>query len=59
MLLHPIRSVKRLIGKDHRCITIHLQKQLPNTGGAAMNAMMKQEVAVNNVGNIKQPNQPM
>mmetsp|Transcript_4841 Transcript_4841/g.9226 ORF Transcript_4841/g.9226 Transcript_4841/m.9226 type:complete len:83 (+) Transcript_4841:870-1118(+) len=30
-----------------------------STGGAAMNAMMKQDVAVNNVGNIKQPNQPM
>ena len=30
-----------------------------STGGAAMNAMMKHEVAVNNVGNIKQPNQPM
>ena len=30
-----------------------------STGGAAMNAMMKQDVAVNNVGNIKQPDQPM
>lgn len=30
-----------------------------STGGAAIKAMMKQEVAVNNVGNIKQPNQPM
>jgi hypothetical protein len=30
-----------------------------STGGAAMKPMMKQVVAVNNVGNIKQPNQPM
>jgi hypothetical protein len=30
-----------------------------STGGAAIKAMMKQVVAVNNVGNIKQPNQPM
>jgi hypothetical protein len=30
-----------------------------STGGAAMNAMMKQDVAVNKVGIIKQPNQPM
>jgi hypothetical protein len=30
-----------------------------STGGAAMNAMMKQVVAVNKVGIIKQPNQPM
>src|SRR5210317_2261982 len=30
-----------------------------STGGAAMKPMMKRVVAVNNVGNIKQPNQPM
>eukprot|EP00960_Hanusia_phi_P000938 25675-Hanusia_phi.AAC.1 len=30
-----------------------------STGGAAMKAMMKQLVAVNNVGIIKTPNQPM
>jgi hypothetical protein len=30
-----------------------------STGGAAMKPMMKQDVAVNNVGNIIQPNQPM
>jgi hypothetical protein len=30
-----------------------------STGGAAMNAMMNTEVAVNNVGIIKTPNQPM
>jgi hypothetical protein len=33
--------------------------QSKRTGGAAMNAMMKQDVAVNKVGIIKQPNQPM
>jgi hypothetical protein len=30
-----------------------------STGGAAMNATMNTEVAVNNVGIIKTPNQPM
>jgi len=32
---------------------------LISTGGAAMNAMIKTDVAVNNVGIIKTPNQPM
>jgi hypothetical protein len=27
---HQVRSVKRLIGKDHRCITIRQEKQLPS-----------------------------
>jgi hypothetical protein len=30
-----------------------------STGGAAMNAMMKQVIAVNNVGKITTPNHPM
>jgi hypothetical protein len=29
-----------------------------STGGAAMNAMMKQLVAASNVGTIRTPNQP-
>nr|BBA18138.1 photosystem II Q(b) protein (D1) [Heterosigma akashiwo]BBA18175.1 photosystem II Q(b) protein (D1) [Heterosigma akashiwo]BBA18276.1 photosystem II Q(b) protein (D1) [Heterosigma akashiwo]BBA18314.1 photosystem II Q(b) protein (D1) [Heterosigma akashiwo]BBA18415.1 photosystem II Q(b) protein (D1) [Heterosigma akashiwo] len=29
---HLIRSVKRLVGKDHHCITTRLKKQLPKLG---------------------------
>merc|ERR1712127_764649 len=32
---HLIRSVKRLIGKDHRCITTHQLKLLPKLGRSA------------------------
>jgi hypothetical protein len=47
-----VECLRLLIGRDLFAASI-------STGGAAMNAIIKTEVAVNKVGIIKTPNHPM